>query len=309
MRKSNDLSLFLDGNKNLFRSAYKNDSIFLKYFNQLQGIAISVFEWKNLPEPIDPRFLELGEFLTGKMLFFKDDDVGDYVVAQTTLGGRWDIYNNPIDRRAYATNGLNWNRTPDDSVIIFNNYQRTNMINDIISAAEQLAEIERSITVNAKAQKHPITLVCDENTRLAMKNIYQKYEGNEPVIIVDKKSLGDSKITTLDTGAPYVCDKLYQLKVDIWNEALTMIGVPNSAYQKKERMLSDEVQRLNAGTFASRYSRLMARRDAAKKINEMFNLNIEVNYREYSGGEELKEAETDNGEIHNDSQDDLRIID
>ena len=174
MRKSNDLSLFLDGNKNLFRSAYKNDSIFLKYFNQLQGIAISVFEWKNLPEPIDPRFLELGEFLMGKMLFFKDDDVGDYVVAQTTLGGRWDIYNNPIDRRAYATNGLNWNRTPDDSVIIFNNYQRTNMINDIISAAEQLAEIERSITVNAKAQKHPITLVCDENTRLALKNIYQK---------------------------------------------------------------------------------------------------------------------------------------
>ena len=243
------------------------------------------------------------------MLFFKDNDIGDYVVAQTTLGGRWDIYNNPIDRRAYATNGLNWNRTPDDSVIIFNNYQRTNMINDIISAAEQLAEIERSITVNAKAQKHPITLVCDENTRLAMKNIYQKYEGNEPVIIVDKKSLGDSKITVLDTGAPYVCDKLYQLKVDIWNEALTMIGVPNSAYQKKERMLSDEVQRLNAGTFASRYSRLMARRDAAKKINDMFNLNIEVNYREYSGGEELKEAEIENGEIYDNGQNNLRIID
>ena len=52
----------------------------------------------------------------------------------------------------------------------------------------------------------------------------------------------------------------------------------------------------------------MARRDASKQINEMFGLNIEVNYREYSGGEELKE-ETENGEIHNDSQDDLRIVD
>ena len=73
--------------------------------------------------------------------------------------------------------------------------------------------------------------------------------------------------------------------------------------------MSDEVQRLNAGTFASRYSRLMARRDAAKKINDMFNLNIEVNYREYSGGEELKEAETKNGEIYDNGQNNLRIID
>ena len=36
MRKSNDLSLFPDGNKILFRSAYKNDSIFLKYSSPLK---------------------------------------------------------------------------------------------------------------------------------------------------------------------------------------------------------------------------------------------------------------------------------
>ena len=88
-----------------------------------------------------------------------------------------------------------------------------------------------------------------------------------------------------------------------------MTGIATSAYKKKERMLTDEVQRLNAGTFASRYSRLMARRDAAKKINDMFGLNIEVNYREYSGGEELKEAETENGEIYDNGQNNLRIID
>lgn len=50
--------------------------------------------------------------------------------------------------------------------------------------------------------------------------------------------------------------------------------------QKKERLVADEVTRSQGGVIASRYSRLEARRQAAKKINEMFGLNIEVDYRE-----------------------------
>ena len=52
------------------------------------------------------------------------------------------------------------------------------------------------------------------------------------------------------------------------------------SYQKKERLLQDEVQRNMGGTIASRYSRLEARRQAANEINKMFGLNIDVNFRE-----------------------------
>jgi len=45
-------------------------------------------------------------------------------------------------------------------------------------------------------------------------------------------------------------------------------------------MISDEVIRNQGGTIASRYSRLQARREAVDKINKMFGLEIEVNYRE-----------------------------
>ena len=84
----------------------------------------------------------------------------------------------------------------------------------------------------------------------------------------------------MQTGAPYVADKLYQLKTQIWNEALTYLGISNINTQKKERLITDEVSRNQGGVVASRYSRLESRRQACKKINEMFGLNIECNYRE-----------------------------
>ena len=80
--------------------------------------------------------------------------------------------------------------------------------------------------------------------------------------------------------APYVADKLYTLKTQYWNEALTYLGISNLNIQKKERLISDEAIRSQGGTIASRYSRLSERRNACDKINDMFGLNISVDFRE-----------------------------
>ena len=42
------------------------------YFDRLVEIAISLFEWGNLPKGLDARFLELGLFRDGMMIFFQD---------------------------------------------------------------------------------------------------------------------------------------------------------------------------------------------------------------------------------------------
>ena len=57
-------------------------------------------------------------------------------------------------------------------------------------------------------------------------------------------------------------------------------GFSNINIQKKERLITDEVTRNQGGTIASRYSRLESRRDACKKINAMFGLDIWCDYRE-----------------------------
>ncbi len=273
-----------------WESAYMNNRTYLQYYNRLTELAISMFEWQNLPKTVDQRFLEMCLFGDGMCVFFQDEVLG-YLSLQCMIGGKLNVYRIPMERKAYATNGYQRNLDETNSVIIFNNYLHTNSLLDVEMFSKRLYNLDRAIDVNANAQKTPVLIQCDESQRLTMKNLYKQYEGNEPFIF-GSKGLDASGLKVLQTGAPYVADKLYELKTQIWNEALTYLGISNINVVKKERMITDEVTRNQGGTVASRYSRLESRRQACKQINEMFNLNIWVDYRE--DFQDINEQENEN---------------
>lgn len=283
--------------RNFWESAWLNNRTYIHYYNRLTELAISMFEWKNLPDSIDPRFLELVLFSDGMAVFFKDEVLG-YLALQTMIGGNLDVYRIPKIRRAYATNGYNRSLDEKDSVIIFNNMLHTNCLTDVELFARRLYECDRTIDVNIKAQKTPIMISCDENQRLTMKNLYQQYDGNEPFIF-GGKDMDIKKIQAIVTGAPYVADKVMQTKFQIWNEAMTYLGISNVNMHKKERLLNDEVTRNMGSTVASRYTRLEMRKQACKKINEMFGLNIDVDYREDIQIVDDEEQIEGEGEVNN----------
>ncbi len=265
---------------NFGESLLMNNATYEQYFNRLMELSISMFEWKNLPSTCDVRYLELALFMNGSAVFFQDDVLEDYVALDVICSGRLDVYGNPVLRRAYSRyNNYQKLLKGNNSVIIWNNYLRTNSVLDVEMFARRLYNLDRIIDVNANAQKTPVLIKCDETQRLTMLNVYKEYDGNSPVIFGDK-ALNSNGLDVLSTGAPYVADKLYTLKTQIWNEALTYLGISNINVQKKERLITDEVTRNQGGTIASRYSRLESRREAVRKINDMFGLNIEVNYRE-----------------------------
>ena len=264
--------------REFWESATRNDSTYIQYYNRLTELSISMFEWKNLPDTIDARYLELALFALGMAVFFKDEVMG-YLALKTTISGNFNVYRIPINRRAFADNGYNKDLTDKDSVIIYNNLIHTNSVLDVRMFSEKLADLDRTIQVNARAQKTPVLLKCDENQRLTMVNLYKEYDGNAPVIYGDK-NLNANGLTVLKTDAPYNADKLYQLKTQYWNEALTYLGISNINSVKKERMITDEVTRNQGGVVASRYSRLESRRKACDEINRMFGLDIWCDYRE-----------------------------
>lgn len=266
------------GRKAQTEAFLQNQRTYLQYVNRLTELSISMFDWKNLPDTIDARFLELALFNDGMAVFFKDEVMG-YLGLQVMIGGALDVYRIPITRTAFAQNGYQMKLAPSNSVIIFNNMLHTNSILDVQEMSKRLYEIQRTIDVNVIQQKTPKIITCTENQRLVMKNLYAQYMGNEPFIFGDK-NLDLSGIKTFDTTSPYVADKLYDLKTQYWNEALTYLGISNVNTVKKERMITDEVQRNLGGTIASRYSRLFMRQQACEQINKMFGLNISVDYRE-----------------------------
>ena len=270
-------------------SLFQNNNQYGMYLERLTELAISMFEWKNLPDTCDERFLELTLFTNGYAVFFKDEDLsntglsesdtGSYLALPVATNGRWNVYNIPTKRRAYASNGYNKSLDVNNSVVIYNNLLHTNSINISRTYARRLYNLDRIVDVNANAQKTPVLILANEQQRLTMLQVYQKWDGNEPVIFGDR-DLDMKLVQALRTDAPYIADKIQALKTELWNEVLTYLGISNISFQKKERMISDEVLRNQGGTIASRYSRLNARRQAADQINKMFGLNIEVNFRE-----------------------------
>lgn len=266
--------------KTLFgESATVNNLSYMQYLNRLTELSVSMFEWKNLPPTVDARYLELHLFETGSMVYFDDDVIGN-LCLDCLPSGRLDVYGNPVLRRAYSGyNNYQKLLKESNSVIIWNNYLHTNSILEVKMFARRLYNLDRIIDVNANAQKTPVLIQGTEQQRLTLKNLYKEFDGNSPFIFGDK-NLDLNSLKCLQTGAPYVCDKLYNLKQMYWNEALTYLGINNSGAQKRERMLAIETSQAQGGTISSRYSRLQSRREAVEKINAMFGTNIEVNYRE-----------------------------
>lgn len=283
-------------------SAHDNMESYYYYIDRLTELSISMFEWVNLPDTVDERFLEMTLFTNGCAVYFNDDVLGNLALP-VAINGQWNVYKIPIRRRAYSVNGYqNGDLTIDNSVMIYNNMIRTNSVRAVRMYARRLWDLDRSIDVNARAQKTPVLIQGTEQQRLTLLNAYKELDGNSPVILADKDiDLRNGPISCISTEAPYVADKLYQLKTEIWNEALTYLGISNLNIQKKERLVADEVTRNMGGTIASRYSRLQMRRKAAEEINDMFGTDIEVNYREdfsEADDEVMFSGETGTGEEH-----------
>ena len=249
------------------------------YYDKLKEIAITLFKWVNLPEEIDARFLELSLFECGEIVFAQDEVTGLYFVMRNVNAGKLDKYDRPIYRRLYANNGLNLERTSADSVIIYNNVLRTSSVPITRYYSDRFHFYDQIVDVNVNAQKTPVLIRCSENERLSVENLYLKYEGGQPIIFGDK-ALSNKPIDVLKTDAPFVADKIYDMKVKYWNEFLTFFGVSNVNINKKERLTTDEVNRQLGGAIAARGSGMLARKEACKEINRMFNLDIDVVFNE-----------------------------
>lgn len=259
-------------------SAEQNNKTFRYYFDRLTELAISMFDWRGLPASVDARFLELSLYRNGQAVYFNDEVMGN-LALMVAASGELNVYGIPTSRRAYSMNGYQQELNDENSVLIFNNMLHTAALPVIEFFAEKLWRIDRTIDVNVNAQKTPVAVLAGEKQRLTMLNMYKQYDGNQPFIFGDAE-LDLNKIKAITTNAPYVAGNLMQLKFQIWNEAMTYLGISNVNMHKKERLLNDEVTRNMGSTVASRHSRLNERQTAAEKINKMFGTDISVDYRE-----------------------------
>lgn len=257
---------------------YKNNYTFIQFYNRLLNIAITTIKWNGLPEEINELFMEHSIQTRGSAIFFKEDIAGVYAALNCTYSSPFNVYNVPMTREAYAIDGYRKHLTSKDSVLIWNNYLRTTVVPDLQYYAMKLFNIQRTIDINVNGQKTPLLILCDENQKLTMLNLYEKYEGGEPLIMGNNSKLNPEVIQSIKTDVPYISDKLYALMMSVWAEALTYLGVSCTPEMKKERMISGEMESTQGHLIANREARLATRRMAAKEIKNMFGLDLEPEF-------------------------------
>ena len=267
-----------------------NNLTFTDYFYRLSLIALSIFKWENLPNGINERWIEKYLFDIGECMFFKDPILGFRVSKSIDKG--INIYNEPIDLEPEST-GLTEPKTYKngiDAVLIKNNDLSIPTLPTLQLYAYRLADLTRAQDVNITAQKTPILIITSDRQKLTMKNVFNQWSGNEPVIYGDKEMNIDG-VKVLKTDAPIVFDKIQIQKHQLWNEVMTFLGVNNANQDKKERLVDDEVQANNEQVKICLDVMLKARQSACSEINRIFGTNIKVSARI---GIESKIAELNN---------------
>ncbi|MCU7526197.1 MAG: hypothetical protein HF308_17110 [Ignavibacteria bacterium] len=270
------------------QASLENETAYYMYYNRLRDYALSMFEWTGLPDSVNERFLEVQMFHAGRILFFKDPTM-DFLALPFTYG-QLNVYNEPIDFTAFSVN-YNRSYSIDNAVPIWGNFSRTSIEPIVREFAKRLYWVERALDLNVRQQKFPFLILAEESQRLTMMNAYEQWEGNEPFIFGNKSGFDKEAFQVLTTPVPYVADKLMEYKHNLWNEAMTFLGIGNAKQDKKERLVSDEVSANDEQITSSRYIMLKARQLACEKINQMFGLNISVDFK--LNTEQPEEAETE----------------
>lgn len=247
------------------------------YFNRLKLIAVSLFKFKNLDKICGygaERFLNMALFDYGRACFYKDKELG-YMILYANPSDKLNNYYLP-ERLYIWSLGYNKDIDFDDCVYIMNNKLCLPTKETIDLFSYRLYDTERTIDVNLNAQKTPILLEGDEKSILSLKNVYMNYSGNVPVMYANKKFDLNYRINAVKTDAPYLIDKLEIHKHEIWNEALTYLGIDNANTDKKERLITDEVESNN--DLINYYLNCFyeTRKEAVDMINEKYLKDSEI---------------------------------
>lgn len=265
-----------------------NDLTYTDYLERFKKVALSMFEWVNLPSSMNEQWLERCLYYNGMACLLKDKDYG-FINTNCTSNGNLNIYGLPTSlncwsfeyqttRKLYT--GIKEKLSEkqkqymenNEAILVMNNWDRTPTAGSMELFAYRLYEAERTADVNIKAQKTPVMIVVDEKQRLMMENLYNQYNGNQPFIFGDKDQLGENILRAINTNATFIADKIMDYKKEIWNEALTFLGINNIMVDKKERMIQDEANSNNELINLNLQSFLAPRKFACKQFNEKFGL-------------------------------------
>lgn len=248
-----------------------------QYMIQFTDIFIKLFKWNNVPVGIDMDIVMRNLFNQGRAMFLRDD-LNGFMILPTVAFSKYNWQGKPIEWQGIEFNGTTHKRNSDDSVIIKNSPLMAPCLPTVYEYCKDLANIRQAMKTNVNATKTPFIATGNRNQLLSLQNKYKKVSDNEMVIYEETGAM--QSLNVLKTDAPFLADKLSTLFVHTMGQLLTYLGINNTETEKKERLVSDEVNGNNEFINSNLKTRLSCYQEACEKINAMFGLSMSVELNE-----------------------------
>lgn len=306
--------------KNAFNeSMRRNSNAYYFWYNRMCEIYMNRLSFTGLPDTIDVPTMMWGLLANGNVCYFQDLVMGDLCLAGVP-SKQVDVYGYQTGYYIHTASGYSANLSVSrfaqkrSGVVIYSNFMRTADLMIIMDYAERLYDLLRSFDVNVNLQKTSKIISMSETQRLTMVNLLKEYNGNVPLILTDKDlKIGTEDNSVYDMTTPYVADKLWVDICNIWNDFLTWCGVENATNQKRERMVSDEVNANYGNVEQERRRTLQMVQMGFDEVNRLFGRNIQVQFNSDLHSElnaafkdyitnDISFEEEENGDLHDENQ-------
>lgn len=247
------------------------------YTKSLTEWSTTRFKWIGLPDTVDERFLETELFFRGFVLFYMDSDYDRYLAVRATRIGAPNVYENPTHFRTTDMPGYKGKELlGKDCVPVWSSYSRMTERDVVLQYAARLAEMDVSLQTVSRAMRVNTVISAPRSQKLTMMNVMKQTEEGADVVYTDE-TFNMESIQALNLGVnPAILSSLRDEKNQLWNEAMTMLGIDNANQDKKERLVVDEVSANNGQIMVARNAAMKARKEAAEQINRMYGLSVQV---------------------------------
>ena len=275
---------------NLYNSSFSpstvhcRDTRLQRYFRKyLMQKAFAVYKWK-LPETWDKDYFLYTLYTVGYIAVLDTDKFG--VIPQFATVGGYNVFYHPT--YIIVSNPLlpATQKTIDVDCTIIKLQPDYSGFMDIINYyADMLALCSQSVGINL-INTHTATIFPAQNKAQSesYKKMYDQVARGEPAIVMDKSLFADDGTPlwtpfSANVRNLYVSDAILADMRKIENQFLTEMGIPNANTDKRERLITDEVNSNNTETGLRAEMWLEELKAGVEKTNAMFNLKISVDWR------------------------------
>lgn len=260
-----------------------NNTSYFYYYDKLMKMIYTIFKFDNVPPYWNMPYFKEKLFNRG-VLAVVDTSAG-VLPLECSYDGI-NIWGMPVyfNINNVVLGNLRGKIGEDGELIYFSVVENTykSMVQLVDRYASLLANIDGSLNTTLINSRVAQVFEASSNAQLkAMEKVYDQISNGKPAVFVRKNGEEPFEHAIFNNVKnTYIGNDLIITKQSIFNEFKSEIGINNSNTQKKERLITSEVENNKEELNSNIYEWYYNLSDCINKVNTMFNLNISVSFNE-----------------------------